>query len=238
MKKIGILILLLTMGLFSMAQKQINDANAQKRNLNGFHGIDVGSGIDLVLTQDNTEAVAVSASEQKYTDKIITEVKNGILHLYFDHSSPKSWFGADKKLRAYVSIKNIDLLHASSGAQVRVEGTVKAGKIDMEVSSGAGIKGSFDVQSLDVDQSSGSIARINGKAEELKVEGSSGSIFDGYDFVTSNCNAESSSGSIVRVTVNKELSVHASSGGKITYKGTGMIRNVHTSSGGNVSRKS
>ncbi len=238
MKKLGILLMFAFSASVALAQVQIKDANAQNRNITGFHGIDVASGIDVLLTQGNSEGVAVSASDPRHLERIRTEVKNGVLHIYYDNSS-KDWFNnGNRKLKAYVSIKNIDVLHASSGAQVNVEGAVKSNKLDVEVSSGALIKGEFQVENMDVEQSSGSIARISGNVAALKVEGNSGSIFDGYDLETSTCDAETSSGSIVRVTVNKELSVDASSGGKISYKGTGVIKNINTSSGGNVSRKS
>lgn len=240
MKKFGILLLLVLPAIFAFSQKQISDANAVKRNVSSFHGVDVASGIDLILTQGTTEAVAVSASDPKYTENIITEVKGGILKIYLDMDSPRDWFrnNSNKKLKAYVSIKNIDVLHASSGAQVNVDGSINSSKLDMDISSGAMIKGKFYVQSLDVDQSSGSIARITGNVGQLKVEGSSGSIFDGYELQAENCDAGTSSGSIVRITVNKELSVAASSGGNISYKGNASIKNIQTSSGGNVSKKS
>ena len=41
------------------AQKTINDANAEKRNVGSFHGVEVATGIKLVLSQGNTEDVAV-----------------------------------------------------------------------------------------------------------------------------------------------------------------------------------
>ena len=44
-----------------MAQKEINDPNAEARNVKGFHAVKVSTGIQLVLTQGTSEAVAVSA---------------------------------------------------------------------------------------------------------------------------------------------------------------------------------
>ena len=52
-----------------ISQKTINDPNAEKRQVPSFTGIDIGGGIDLYLSQGE-EAVAVSASEAKYRDKI------------------------------------------------------------------------------------------------------------------------------------------------------------------------
>src|SRR5882672_6402202 len=85
MKRIFVFLLLIV-GLSKtvLSQKVIDDANAEKRNVTGFHGIDVATGIKLIITKGDTEDVAVSASKIEYRDKIVTEVKNGILHIYYE----------------------------------------------------------------------------------------------------------------------------------------------------------
>ena len=66
------------------AQNLVYDANAQVRKAGSFHGVSVGSGIVLYLSQGKEQAVAVSAEEEKYTERIITEVKDGILKIRVD----------------------------------------------------------------------------------------------------------------------------------------------------------
>ncbi len=223
-----------------LAQKQIDDANAEVRPVGSFHGIKVSNGITVYLTQGNSEMVAVSANEVEVRNKIITRVENGILKIYYDEDDWKFWKNFNnKKSRAYLSVKEIDKIQATSGSDVRLEGLLKAGNLRMDASSGASINGKLEASSLEVDQSSGSVITISGNISgNLKVDGSSGSVFRGYDLTVENCDAETSSGAGVQVTVNKELKVQASSGGYIHYKGNALIRDVHTSSGGSVSRKS
>jgi cytoskeletal protein CcmA (bactofilin family) len=239
MKKLAFLMIVCFISLNLAAQKQIDDANAEVRKVSGFHGIKVSHGITLYLTQGSSEAVAVSANETKYRDRIKTVVENGVLRIYFDNEG-QAWKNINnRKLRAYVSIKDIDKLDVSSGADVRIEGSLTANSIDVDASSGATIHGAIKANSMDVDQSSGSVITISGSISgKLKIDGSSGSIFKGYNLTVENCAAETSSGAGVEVTVNKELSVDASSGGYIHYKGAGTIRDVHTSSGGVVARRS
>lgn len=224
----------------AFSQKQVDDANAVVRKVSGFHGIKVSTGITVYLTQGSSEAVAVSANDTEYRDRIRTEVVNGVLKIYFDNDEWKVWKNfSGKKLRAYVSVVNLDQLDVSSGASVEVDGRIKTDKLSIDASSGATVKGAFDAGSLDVDQSSGSVVSISGSVSgTCKVEGSSGSVFKGYDLTTDNCDAHTSSGAGIQITVNKELSVNASSGGYIHYKGNGLIRDVKTSSGGSVTRKS
>lgn len=237
MKKIGLILLAGIISLSTFAQKQIDDANAEVRNVKGFHAIKVSTGIEVLLTQASTEAVAVSATYTEDREHIKTIVENGVLKIYFDNPD---WLRRDRKgrrLKAYVSAKDIDGVDLSSGASVKIEGELKTAKLTMDLSSGAMFKGQVDVtEMLNVDQSSGSQANISGKAAGIRIDGSSGSVFNGYDLVAENAEVETSSGSSTELTVNKELSARASSGGSVRYKGAGVIRNIKTGSGGAVSK--
>ncbi|WP_315818171.1 head GIN domain-containing protein [Paraflavitalea speifideaquila] len=217
----------------------MNDPLAQVRNVSGFHAIRVSTGIKLYLSQGK-EAVAVSANKEEFRDKIITRVENGVLKIYFEEETLKFWKNRNnrnKEAVAYVSIENIDDLHVNAGASVSVEGELKGNKLNLDVSSGAVFKGAVNFSTLTVDQSSGSVVNISGTASTLKVDGSSGSIFHGYELAVSTCDADVSSGAGIQITMNKEMSAEASSGGNVSYKGNGVIRNVKTSSGGSVSKK-
>jgi len=219
------------------AQTAIRDANAEVRPAKSFHAIRVSSGIELTLVQGNEEALAVSAANEELRNNIKTVVEDGVLKISYD---TKVWKKSqqNRKLKAYVSAIKIDDIHVSSGASVKINGLVKSSNLGIDVSSGAVFNGEIDVDQLVVDQSSGSVVNVSGAAGTLKVEGSSGSIFKGYDLVAENGEADVSSGSNVELTINKELSAEASSGGSISYKGKGVIRNLKTGSGGSVSKKS
>lgn len=222
-----------------MAQnKVINDANAVKREVKDFHAVRVTSGIHLYLSQGNEQAVAVSAADPEYRDRIKTEVDNGVLKIYFDKEGWSSWHDWDKrKLRAYVSFKVLDQLKASAGAQVAVDGTIKSPELSFDFSSGAGFTGTVQVDKLKMDQSSGGQATVSGTATHCTVGISSGGQIKAYDLVTDICNVDISSGGSLKITVNKELSASVSSGGQVHYKGSGVIKEISTSSGGEVSKR-
>lgn len=218
------------------AQKTINDANAQKRNVSGFHAIEVSGGIDLSLSQGE-EGVAVSAAKTEYRDKIITEVKNGILKIWFDWKSNLKFNWDNHKLKAYVSVKNLDGLKASGGSDVDLDGTLKTTKLTMDISGGSDFKGRVESDELKIEASGGSDVSISGKAAKLTIDVSGGSDFSGYDLASDVCHVEASGGSDVRVTVNKELSADASGGSDVYYKGNGLIRDLKTS-GSSIKRVS
>lgn len=238
MKK-SFLSLLLLVGLVitSFAQKTINDANAQKRTVGSFHGIDVATGIELTLTKGAIEEVAVSASEVEFRDKIITEVVNGILKIRYETKTGAiNKRNESKSLRAYVSYKSLDVLHVTTGANVKIEGILEATTLDLKANTGGWVKGEVNIGALNVDQNTGSKITLTGKVDKLEAEGDTGSKFMGEDLSANTCNVEMSTGAGIYISVDKELNVKANTGGYVKYKGNAGIREVKTNTGGQVSK--
>ena len=225
-------------GVSLLAQATFNDPNAEVREVKGFKGIKVGTGIQLVLTQGTTEAVAISAPNQEERDRIKTFVEDGILKIHYDYDVWKLLRGKiNNKLKAYVSIVTVQSMSVSSGASLKTDGEITGDNIDIKASSGGVMRAKLKAASLNVDGSSGGVVRLSGTADNIDIEGSSGSVFDGYDLVVNTCNARTSSGAAAEITANKEVSGRASSGGRITFKGTADLKSKRTSSGGDVGRK-
>jgi len=238
MKKIFLFLLLLA-GLVttSLAQKTINDANAEKRTVGSFHGIDVATGIELTLTKGTTEEVAVSASEIEFRDKIVTEVVNGILKIHYETKTGAiNKRNESKRLKAYVSYKSLDLLHVTTGAEVNIEGVLEATTLELKANTGGLVKGEINIGTLNVDQNTGSKITLTGKVDKLEAQGDTGSKFMGENLNTNTCVVEMSTGAGIYISVEKELNVKANTGGYIKYKGNAGIREIKTNTGGTVSK--
>jgi hypothetical protein len=208
----------------------------QTRQVTGFHGISVSSGIHLQLTQENVEKVVVEA-ESDDMEKIITKVEDGILKIYV---KDKSWSGFNWKnrtLKVYVSFKEMDKLHASAGSGVDAESSFKLGSFALHVSSGANVKLDLEATDMDVSASSGCGIVLKGKAREIKADASSGSHINAAELECKKCKASVSSGANIKVNVTEDLDANASSGGGITYSGNPATKNIHKSSGGGVSSR-
>jgi hypothetical protein len=234
MKKLFVLLPGLLLGMIVYAQQPINDANAQVREAKDFHGISVSSAFDVFLIQANEEKVAVSASETKYLADIKVEVKNGVLEINWDHKG--IWNRGNKKLKAYISFKNIDKLVVSGACDVSIIGTLKADNLEINLSGASDLKGKLDVKKLSFDLSGASDAKINGTTTQLDIEARGASSFKCFDLATDYCNARASGASDIRITVNKELSASASGASDVNYKGAGVIRDIKTNGASSVSR--
>jgi hypothetical protein len=216
-------IFLLAAGFFVLstnifAQKEVIESNIQKRNIGAFTKIESSSGIEVILTKGNKEELGVVVGDQHYINEVKTVVSNGTLKISREGewkfwNTWKNW-----KVKVYVSYVNLESIDVSSGSSVKGEG--------------------LDLNKLSVDLNSGAIVELAGKVGTLNVDASSGAGFRGYNLKATKCIAESSSGAGIQITVDKEISADASSGGYIRYKGEGLIRNIDVSSGGSVKKQS
>ncbi|MEP7254797.1 MAG: head GIN domain-containing protein [Ferruginibacter sp.] len=238
MKKIFLLLLVVITANVTKAQNEIVvDPNATTRTVSGsFNKIKVSGGIDLFLSQSDNQAVAVSASEERFKEGIKTEVENGTLKIYYEGDKTVSL--KNRKLRAYVSFKDLEKLNASGACDVLVSGTITAATLDMQLSGACDFKGIVKVNALKLNLSGASDVNISGSANTVDIESSGASDVKGYDLVTDVCNAKASGASDINITVNKELNASASGASDIYFKGTGLIKDIHTSGASNVSRKS
>lgn len=238
MKKLFLsFLMIMTTGAVLIAQKTVNDPNAEKRTVGSFHGIEVATGIELVLTKGSTEEVAVSASTTAFRDKIITRTENGILKIYYETKTGSiNKRNETKDLKAWVSYKTLDRLYATTGAEVAIEGVLQSSSLDMKANTGALINGKVELGSLKLDQSTGSKVTLSGQADKLDAEGSTGSKFTGEDMNTNICDVKVSTGARISIHAEKELQVKASTGGIVKYKGSAGVREIKTSTGGSVSK--
>lgn len=238
MKKILFLFLLLLIVFNAFAQKTVYDPNAVLREVKGFRAIKVSDGIDVFLSA-GSEAVAISASEEKYRDRIKTVVDNGVLKIWYDDPNKFSSWSGNRKLRAYVSFATLNSISASGGCDITVaEGVIKGTELSVSISGGSDFKGRIDMERLDISQSGGSDVSLNGRSGSVLIDASGGSDFNGFDLLTDYCTIDASGGSDVEITVNKELSASASGASDISYKGAASVKESKASGASSVNRRS
>ncbi len=221
----------------AFAQSVVYDANAQVRKVGSFNGVEVSNGIVLYLSQGSTQAVAVSADDAKNVDKIITTVKNGVLTIKVESGIWNGFNWGSKKLKAYVTCTDLTYLGASGGSIAKIQDNIKVGNISMDASGGSIIEGSFQGSSMKAELSGGSISKLSGSLDQLNIELSGGSIFKDYSLSVNTCSVDASGGSIINITVNKDLKADASGGSIINYKGTGNTSSMDVSGGSIIKKK-
>lgn len=237
MKKIFLVLAVIFFASATRAQNEIVvDPNASVRTVNGnFNAIKISGGMDLYLSQSANEAIAVSASEERFKEGIKTNIENNVLNIYYD--GEKKWNSQKKKLRVYVSFKNLEKLNAAGACDIVVSGSIAVPALSMQLSGACDFKGGVKVNTLKLNLSGASDVRISGTANTVDIESSGASDIKGYELATDYCNAKATGASDINITVNKELNASAGGASKISFKGTGLIKEIQNSGSSKISRK-
>lgn len=236
MRYLNVFWLCLMVSLGVRAQTIVHDPHAQIRPVASFTGVKVSSGIELMLTQHASQSVAVSIDRPEYQQAVITEVREGVLRIYFKESADlakqkNSW---KRTVKAYVSTPMLESLAASSGARIKLKGDFTISSLSIDLSSGATLDGQLSGQALKLDQSSGAVSTLGGQFENITANLTSGAKCHGYALSVKSSRLTVHSGAKIELLVLQDMNAEAHSGGQIYYKGTGAVSAAKTHSGGKV----
>jgi hypothetical protein len=200
----------------------------EERSVSGFDQISASTGIEVALTQDSFEKVVVEADEN--IQKILkTEVTGGKLKIYLEEGVNYA-----KKMKVYVTLKQLKTLEASAGSEVKSENLIKSESLKIHSSSGSDVTMEIGCTMVSLDSSSGSQMKVSGTTQSLKAGCSSGAKLDASKLVSENGDVSASSGADMDVHVTKDLKANASSGASIAVFGNPAARDANSSSGGDV----
>ncbi len=221
----------------SFAQNDIIvDPNASVRELSGsFTAIKISGGIDLFLSQSDNISLAVSAANETLKEGIKTNIENGVLVIFF--KGDKSWIRKERKLKVYVSFKELNKINASGACDLLVAGAITAPEFVLQMSGACDFTGMLTVDKLSLNLSGASDARLSGTAGVVDIISSGASDVKGYDLVANVCNANISGASDINITVKTELNANASGASNVFFKGPALIKDMHSSGSSTIARK-
>jgi hypothetical protein len=218
------------------AQKIVNDPNAEPRQVGSFKAIHVGSSFHVIITQGSTEGLAVSAIDKEEVARIKTVVENGVLKISYDHKN--KWWHKDRKLKAYISVKDLVEFKGSGASEIKIDGSLSAENLSLELSGASDLEGKVFVSGkFDVELTGASDLDISGNARDMQIEASGASKMKAFDFTASTCNAKASGASSIRLTVEKELSAKLTGASSLRYDGAAVIKDIHTSGASSIAKR-
>lgn len=205
--------------------------------VSGFSTLKVSSGVQVFLTQGETESVRIEA--RGFTnDDIIAEVDGGELKLSI---RLQGWLGKNRAdrttnryVKAYLTARQLTEITVTSGAQLTGEGTFNAEKLAIHSKLGAEITLAVAATDVELSAGAGANATVEGSAETVTANASGGATLRANDLKTNTVQADASSGANVRVYAENELFLRASTGGSISHSGPGRVVSRKTSLGGSA----
>ncbi|WP_316823196.1 head GIN domain-containing protein [Pedobacter gandavensis] len=201
--------------------------------LTNFNEVTVSSGIDLYLTQSNSENIKVTAHKELLENVIIE--KNGTT-LTIKYKSNQGWGRMFKgeSIKVYVNYKNLNAITASGGSDVFGQNPIKASKLSLRASGGSDVSLDILADDLEVTVSGGSDAKLKGKVKNMIIQTSGGSDVEAYQLISDYAKVTASGGSDANVYVTKALEASASGGSDINYKGEAALNKTSSSKSGDV----
>ncbi len=222
-KLVGIVILSFIIS-FSFAQQ------SEVRSVGSFTGVKATEAIDVYLKKGDKESIRVETTDIRLSD-VLTEVSGSYLKIHMRDGKYRKG-----NVKVYITYVNLNKISASSASNVFSEGTIRAGSLDVSVSSAASIELAIDAEASIIEASSAGDVVLEGKVKRLEVNASSAGEIDAYGLESETVEAGASSAGAIKVNVTKQLDAHASSGGSIRYRGTPARTNTDSSSGGSVKK--
>jgi len=229
---------LLTYLTLSLIFTSCLSAQDVKRNqsISGVSALDISAGVEVFLTQGNTEMVRIDTKGVD-NEEVISELRGGKLVLSIRRQNGwKGMFGRNTYVKAYVTVKNLTSISVSSGAELDGETKLVVDDLTLNISSGADAKLDVKTNRLTVSVSSGADATLSGSTEKLTASVSGGADLDASKLLSDVCYAEASGGGDAKVYGRKELYLRASGGGDVTYSGPGQLITKKASGGGDINR--
>jgi hypothetical protein len=203
----------------------------RERNAESFTGVSTSSSIDVILSQGDKMSIVVEADENLH-EYIITEVKDGTLHVYTDANIRSA-----EMRRVHVTMKDINYVSTSSAGDVFGQTPIKTERLTLSASSAGDIKLEVYAKNLDANASSSGDVTLTGEADMLEGDVSSAGDLNAFNFKVKEADITVSSAGDADVWVTERLRANASSAGDVNYKGDPQNVDAHSSSAGGVHKK-
>ncbi|MFN0291800.1 head GIN domain-containing protein [Pedobacter helvus] len=227
--------LLKVSGLFVACFITLNVAAQSSRSVNvkSFNNIAVSNGIDLFLTQGNTESLVIKGQEDVIKDVVIEQEGNKLTVKYKDGVNWSRLFKGTQ-IYVYITFKKLNSISASGGSDVETQNTLNTDKMSIRSSGGADLDLSIVCKDITISSSGGSDVNLKGSAENMVLNTSGGSDVHAFEFKVNYAQVSTSGGSDANIFVNKGLTASASGGSDISYKGNAALKKLSNSKSADI----
>jgi hypothetical protein len=205
----------------------------ETRNPGSFTGVKASEGVDVYLKKGDRESVKIEVTNGSTKD-VLTEVSGSYLKVHMRNTDDRR--ASNMNVKVYVTYVKIDRLSASAAGTIYGEGSIKGTSMDISASSAGSVEVSVDAESLTVSSSSAADVELKGKCESITLDASTAGQIDAYDLESGKVKASASTAGSIKISVQNDLTAHASTGGTIRYRGNPDKSITESSTGGSVKK--
>ena len=202
---------------------------SETRTFAKFDKINTGGSFSVKLHYGEP-AITVS-SYKNIMDKIVTDVKDGILYIGLE---PGSYNNALNNTVVHVTTRDLKKIDVGSAGSVMSRDTFDLEKIDLHVSGSAALIMILNATDINVNLSSAGNMELTGKATNLIGNISGSADLTAHSLDVENATMEVSSAGTARIKANHINKAHVSGSGNLLYIGNPTINDLDISSAGKI----
>jgi len=185
----------------------------EDRKVGDFTRIKISGGFKVVLKQDSSLSVKVSADDNllKY---IKTEVSGYKLHIYTRKNMCNTG-----EMTVYVGVRNLEEINASGAVEVETDGKLQTQDFRIKLSGATKVSMDLNAANVSTSGSGATELHLKGQASSHDIDLSGSGKVYAFDFVVGNCDIQTSGVGHSEINVLHSLSVHSSGASEVQYRG-------------------
>ncbi|MFN5422777.1 MAG: head GIN domain-containing protein [bacterium] len=204
--------------LSAQSTKQVNDPNAEQRELGSFSSILIKGPFTVFYSKGTACTVAVSAGSQDMRDKIETKIFGSQLSVKFSDRGIDGIF-KNQKLRLYVSAPNLSGIECAGAVDFVIVDVLNSDDLLLNFSGSSDIKGKIEATRLKANFSGASDLDISGSVKHANIVLSGAGDCDALELKANEADVKASGASTIRIHALESLKAVASGASKIIYSG-------------------
>jgi hypothetical protein len=226
MKYLGLILIT----VFAISSCNIIDSKRIKGNgkltsktydLKNFSNLDLGSSMEVYITQSNDYSVKIETDENLFT-YLYVRVNDGKT-LEVDVKDNVN-LDASGEVKVYISVPALDKVNLSGAAQLQTEGKfVQDKKIEFDLSGASSGNISVRAPLVELEASGASTLTVDGESRDVKTSASGASTINSYDLKSENADVEASGASTVHVFSSLKLNARSHGASSVKYRGNPQV---------------
>jgi hypothetical protein len=196
----------------------------------GFTAVSTGSGIDIEVASSTGWSVEVSA-DRLALDRIVVEVRGTTLWIGLRAGTLARARYLASMGRVTIGMPVLERLDADGGSTARIGIAQPDRDLAVTLSRGSILSGSLACNGLSISASGSSVAQLSGTADRVSLDGADRAELKLTGLETASLDAKLSGGSTAAVAVSGLLTVEASGGSGLSFRGDARVDRQDLSGG-------
>ncbi|QKJ29849.1 DUF2807 domain-containing protein [Mucilaginibacter mali] len=201
----------------------------ESRKVADFTSIDISGGYDIVLKQDSSLSLKITADDN-VMQYLRTEVNGDKLKI-----NTKKNICAKKAISVVIGVRNLEEIKGAGAIEIKSDGKLNVKDLNIKLSGAGKVDLDLNANNLTTRGSGATELILKGQASSHNVNITGSGKLNAFDFVVGKYDLETTGASDCKINVLTDLNVHSTGAADIQYKGNPT--NVNTSKTGAASIK-